>query len=575
MARLVLHLVLLAVPAFATGPEPASGWREVRLGRADRHMVVAANPVAAEVGLAVLREGGTATDAAIATVLALGVVEPQSAGIGGGGFLMSLNGRTGKVTSFDGRETAPRAMKPEHFLVDGAAPQGMLGFMRAVVGGQSVGAPGLVRMLALAHKKGGRLPWRRLVEPAARLAREGFVVSPRLTQVALMFSPFMAVSTAASVYLPGGAPPLPGSRLQNTALAEVLDAVAASPDALYEGPIAKELAAGVVAAGGLLSERDLRAYRAIERAPIVATYRGHRVFGMCPPSSGGIAVAQLLSVLERVPKQGPELARAHLFAEASGLAFADRDRYVGDPAFVRVPTGLLAPDYLAARAGLVRLDAARASFAPGRPAGLPRGEGPKGIAAEWPSTTHLNVADSEGNAVALTASIENAWGSMVLVRGVLLNNQLTDFAFSPDATPTRRHPNAVAPGKRPRSSMSPTIVVDARGAFVMAAGSAGGPRIIESVARALTGVLDEGLDPAAALDRPNLGDRNGPVEVERGEDLPPHLDALGEELAAGLAALGHTVKRAELASGTHLIVSRGGKLLGAADPRREGVAVGD
>lgn len=573
-------------------PEAASGHRERRAAHAHRYMAVTAHPQASRAAFEVLAAGGSAVDAAIAAQMVLTLVEPQSSGIGGGGLLLHYDARERSVRAYDGRETAPAGADADLFLDSDGAP---LAFFDAAVGGRAVGVPGLVRMLELAHARHGRLPWARLFEPAIRLAREGFEVGPRLHRLLARDPHLREDPAAAALYYDaqGRAWPV-GHRLRNPALADTLSLIAAGGSlALHAGPVARDIVAAVRAHPrnpGSLGERDLAFYRALERAPLCTVHRRYRVCGMPPPSSGAIAIAQMLAYWRAAPP-GTRLAApdgrldpdgAHRFTEAARLAFADRDRYVADTDFVALPGQrrgepaaalpgtLLDPVYLAARAALIGADSMVQA-----PAGVPAGVHDRdGAASGWSpelaATTHLSIVDARGNAVAMTSSIENAFGARVLVRGFLLNNQLTDFSFAPerDGSPVA---NRVQPGKRPRSAMSPTIVLDrTSGALVLAIGSPGGPSIVSYVARVLIETLDDGIGLQRAVSAPNLGSRNGPTELERGRAEP----ALG----AALAARGHPVEYVDMTSGLHGIArrcdERGCRLEGGADPRREGLALG-
>ena len=577
--RRALAAAVLLAPGAAFGaagdaaPEAATGIAAPAPAAAEREMAVAANPHAARTGAGVLARGGSAVDAAIAMQMVLNLVEPQSSGIGGGGFLLHYDAATGAVTAYDGRETAPSAARGDLFLKpDGSAP----GYFEALAGGRSVGAPGLLRMLERAHAAHGRLPWSGLLQPAIELAEAGFAISPRLHELA-GWAPTLAIFPEAAAYFlrPDGSAKAPGTMLRNPEFAATLRAVAAGgADAFHRGAIARDIAAAVAGAArnpGLLTADDIASYRARERAPVCLVYRGFRVCGMGPPSSGGLTVAQILGLLagaDMPPAGSPEAV--HLVAEAMRLAYADRDRYVADPDFVAVPAnGMLDPAYLAARAAMI--DPARAGGArpPGAPPGGDRAAWRDGAGIEAPSTTHLSVVDSDGNAAALTSSIEFAFGSALMTRGFLLNNQLTDFAFAPESggAPVA---NRVAPGKRPRSSMAPTLVFDSRGRLALALGSPGGSRIICYVATALIAVIDWGMDAQAAAAMPHWCNRNGATELEAGTAIA--------DLAPDLEALGHDVKVRDMNSGLHIVAvthGPGGRALrGGVDPRREGAAFG-
>ncbi|NMG74508.1 gamma-glutamyltransferase family protein [Aromatoleum diolicum] len=560
------------LPAHAQAPvEPVSafGFEPKPAVTAQHAIAVTANAHATDAALAILREGGTAADAAIAAALVLNVVEPQFSGIGGGGFLLHFDARRARVSAWDGRETAPMAVDERLFLnVDGEK----MAFYDAVVGGRSVGVPGLLRMFEQVHARHGRLSWTRLFAPAIRLAEDGFAVSPLLSALAARDRYLAHDPAARALFFDATGRALAvGTTLRNPQLAGVLRRVAdEGVGAFYGGDIARDLVAAVNAAPnpGALSLNDLASYRALERATLCAGYRAHRVCGMPPPSSGGATVLAMLGMLERfrLAEIAPDSAfAAHLFSEAGRLAFADRDAWYGDPDAMTVrPDRLLDRAYLAGRAGQIRLSGSLGRAAPGTPAqGAVRPV--TRLSAELPATTHLSVIDAEGNAVSLTASIEDTFGSRRMVRGFLLNNQLTDFSFA--GTDERGpHPNHVGPRKRPRSSMAPTLVFDPTGRLFAVTGSPGGSQIINYVAESLVGLIDWKLPPDRLLVRPHAGSRNGPTEVEDSPD--------GRALAVRLTAFGHEPVMRELPSGLSVIVRDGSGWTGAADPRREGVAAG-
>ena len=567
LAALLLILAgVLPAQADRAAPEAASGFAQVSLARSPQAMVVTANPHASRAAADVLREGGHAVDAAIAAALVLNVVEPQSAGIGGGVFLLHFDARHRALVAWDGRETAPAAADTALFLRDGRP----MPFFDAVVGGLAVGPPGLLRTLEAAHRESGRLPWARLLAPAIALAEQGFAVSPRLHAL-LDGDRFLRDDPAARAlfYLPdGGAVPV-GHVLRNPALAAVLRRVAEQgADVLHRGDIARDIVAAVRRAPspGVLSEADLADWRPQRREALCGAYRVVRVCGMPPPSAGGGTVLAILGLLERFELSALDADSAfvtHLFAEAGRLAFADRDAWYGDPQSMTVSaSALLDPAYLRQRAALIGLSASIGQAPAGRPE---RRDAPSRQASERPATTHVSIVDAAGNAVALTASIENAFGSRRMVHGFLLNNQLTDFAFRPEADGVL-HPNRVVAGRRPLSSMAPTMVFDADGRLYAVLGSPGGSRIINYVAATLVGLLDFGLAPEVLLSRPHAGSRNGPTEVE---DTPA-----GRALGERLRAFGHEVVARPMTSGTALIVRDAEGWLGAADPRREGLALG-
>jgi gamma-glutamyltranspeptidase/glutathione hydrolase len=518
---------------------------------AKQFMVAAAHPLAADAGVAVLKVGGSAVDAAIAAQLVLGLVEPESSGIGGGAFLLHWSEKEKRVRAYDGRETAPMAARADRFLGTDGKP---LGFFEAAVGGRSVGAPGVLRMLELAHARHGRLPWRELFQQAIRIAEEGFALSPRLHAI-LENEKFLPENPdAARLFYDEEKQAKPaGARIVNRDYGATLREIAArGASAFYTGPIAEDIVRAVRgnARAGDLAAADLARYRPIEREPVCGAYRAWRLCGMGPPSSGGVAVLQILGILERTDfhRAAPGSAQAwHLFAEAGKLAYADRARFVGDPDFVAVPLGLLlGKRYLDARAKTIGERAMRT---------VPAGDN------EAPGTSHLSIVDADGDAVALTTTIESPFGSRIMVRGFLLNNELTDFDFVPGGA------NQVEPGKRPRSSMAPTFVFDADGTLRMALGSPGGGRIINYVAKTLVAALDWGMNVQAAIDAPNIGSRNGPLELEE--------DAVDPALRRALESRGHAVEEKPLVSGVQAIERIFGGWRGGADRRREGVARGE
>ncbi len=570
-AGLFLALLLAAVPALAQAPpEAATGRTEQHASIAGHEMVAAANPLAAAAGLEVLRRGGSAVDAAITTQLVLNLVEPQSSGIGGGAFLVYWSAAERRVATVDGRETAPAAARPDRFLGADGRP---VAFYAAVVGGRSVGVPGVLRALELAHRRWGKLAWVELFAPAIALAEQGFTPSLRLRAL-LARDPFLrlAESTRRYFYDADGAPK---TRLVDPELAATLRAVAAGgADAFYSGPIAADIVRAVTGAPvnpGDLALEDLARYRARERAPVCGTYRGNRLCGMGPPSSGAVTLLEILGLLQRfdLARLGPgSVAATHLFAEAGRLAYADRDRFLADADFVPVPVrGLFDASYVARRSRLI--DPARAlpgPAAPGDPPGAHASDWGRDRAPELPGTSNIAIVDRAGDALAMTTTVENAFGSRLLVRGFLLNNELTDFSFLPEEN-GRPVANRVEPGKRPRSAMAPTLVFGPSGKLKLVVGSAGGPAIINDVAKTIIAVIDGHDDLPAAFDLPNDGNRNGATEIEAG----PGADAM----AAALRALGHTVAIGDRPSGlTGILVTPRG-LEGAADPRRDGAALGD
>jgi gamma-glutamyltranspeptidase/glutathione hydrolase len=557
----------LAQPA----PEPGSGYAPKPSVGAQRFLLAAAHPLAVEAGYGILRRGGTAIDAAVAVQMVLNLVEPQSSGIGGGAFILHYSAGDSKLTAYDGRETAPAAARADRFIGADGQP---LAHLDAVVGGKSVGAPGVLRALELAHARHGRLPWAELFEPAIRLATGGFALSPRLHRL-LEWVRLPGRDTAMrSMYYRDDDTPKPvGTLLRNPALAATLRTIAAhGADVFYTGEIARDIVSKVKTApnAGDLNESDLAQYQAKQREPVCAPYRQWKVCGMPPPSSGGIAVLQVLGLLQQLaPDRLPSdpIRAAHLITEAERLAYADRERYLADSDFIAVPlAGLIAPAYLAARAALVRSDRSLREAQPGSPPGAPLAELADDASPELASTSHFSIVDAEGNAVAMTSSIEFAFGSQQMVRGFLLNNQLTDFSFvaQQGGKPVA---NRIEPGKRPRSAMAPTMVFDRDGKLILALGSAGGSAIINHVVKTLVAALDWNLDLQHAIELPNFGSRNGPTELEQGTSAAAWADALG--------AHGHEVRLIDMTSGVHAVQRTGDGWRGGADPRREGVAKGD
>jgi gamma-glutamyltranspeptidase/glutathione hydrolase len=530
-------------------------------------MVSAADPRAADAGAEMLRAGGSAADAALATLVALTVVEPQSSGIGGGGFLVYAD-EGGAPLTYDGRETAPGAAGPYWFFSQGEP----MNTREAIPGGKSVGVPGNLRLMARAHRDQGRLPWPKLFEPAIRLARDGFEVTPRLHRMLDRYRRTGAMSPEAqAIFYPGGQPAPVGTRLRNPALAAFLEQLARlGPDSFYVGPNAQAIVTTVNSAPRNPSEMtagDLASYDSKARQPVCGEYRGHRICGMGPPSSGGIAVFQILKQLERfdLASLGPQSPTSwHLIAESMRLAFADRELYVADPDFVPVPTaGLIDPGYLAGRSALIAPDRTIASVSAGVPPGAPLVA--PGVQPEEAGTSHFVAADRWGDVASLTSTIESVFGSGLTVNGYYLNNELTDFSFLPvkDGMPVA---NRVEGGKRPRSSMSPTIVYGPDGRVRLAVGAAGGATIIAQVARAIIGAIDWGLPAQDALALP--------VVFAPGDTLYYEPGTILENMVPAFRALGHSkVEPRDPSFKANAIEWRGGRWLGAADPRSEGRAV--
>ena len=562
-------------PQTLIAPEAASGWIDKPGWQGRDFMVAAANPLAVDAGYQIIKAGGSAVDAAIAVQLVLTLVEPQSSGIGGGSLMLVWDGK--QVAAVDGRETAPAAATDQLFMKEGKP----MAFYEGVVGGRSVGAPGTVRALALAHERYGKLPWATLFEPAITLAEQGFVISPRLATL-LAKDPYLAGDPDARAYFyqADGTPKMAGTRLTNPALARVLRTLASDgPDAFYRGPLAEAMVAKVhthPTNPGVLSAADLSSYRAKLRDGLCFDYRQSEICGFPTPSSGTIALGQIFGMLESrdmaalKPVQGEQgqLAASseaiHLYSEAARLAFADRNQYVADVVDVPV-TGLLDKGYLAQRGHLIGNRSMGVAQPGNPPRALARG---RDATPELPSTSHISIVDKSGMAVAMTSSIEDGFGSRLMVNGYLLNNQLTDFSFTSVDAAGLPVANRVEPGKRPRSSMSPLLVFDkASGELEMSLGSPGGSAIINYVGKALLGTQDWGLDLQQAINLPNFGSRNGPTELEQGRTP--------DAVVQGLKARGHEVLLNEQTSGLQGVQRHAGGWLGAADPKREGVARGE
>jgi gamma-glutamyltranspeptidase/glutathione hydrolase len=568
-------LLLMVAPAtaqpLAPAPEAATGKIAKATATAQRFMVAAANPLAAAAGRDILRDGGSAVDAAIAVQLVLNLVEPQSSGLGGGAFLVHWDEAARRVITLDGRETAPAAAKPDRFIGKDGKP---MRFVEAVVGGRSVGVPGTPKLLEEAHRRWGKLPWPQVLAPAIKLAEDGFAISPRLNGL-LSGEKNLAKDARAAAYFyeADGQAKAVGTILRNPAFAATLRTLAErGAGAFYEGEIARDIVAtvtGHTTNPGDMTAADLSAYRVEEREPVCGTYRVWRLCGMGPPSSGAVAVQQILGMLETrdLARMQAGADAAHWFSEAGRLAFADRNLYLADPAFVGIPLpGLIDRDYIRSRAGLISpersMGRARAGEPPNKRAQLLAPS--EGIEN---GTSHISVVDAQGNAVSMTTTIEDGFGARLMTAGgFLLNNELTDFSFVPeeDGKPVA---NRVEPGKRPRSSMAPTLVFDAFGRLYAVVGSPGGSQIIGYVARTLVALLDWKMDPQAAVDLGNFGSRNGPTELEKSTEA--------EGWKAALEAKGHEVRLIDMTSGIQAIVKTPEGFVGGADGRREGVAIGD
>ncbi|MGF1475681.1 MAG: gamma-glutamyltransferase [Geminicoccaceae bacterium] len=534
-------------------------------------MVAAANPLAAQAGFNVLEAGGSAADAAVAIQMVLGLVEPQSSGIGGGAFLVYWDAANKTLTTLDGREKAPAAADPDYFLSEDGEP---LEFWDAVVGGRSVGVPGTVKLMETLHQTYGRQDWASLLAPAIELAENGFEVSPRLNESIAEARELDAFDMTEAYFFTEQGEPLPaGERLTNQAYADTLKGIAAEgSSAFYTGPVAQGIVDTVAAHGtltGIMTLDDLAAYEVVEREPVCLPYRGFEVCGMGPPSSGALTVGQILGMLSHfdLPGIGMGTDAAHLLAEAGKLAFADRALYMADSDFVRMPVeGLLDPTYLTLRAQQIRLDEAMEAAEAGNPPWREAALYAPDRDMELGGTSHFVVRDPDGNAVSVTTTVESGFGSRLMTNGFILNNELTDFSRTPEEN-GRPVANRVEGGKRPRSSMAPTIVLGEDGEPHLLIGSPGGSRIIGYVAQATIAVLDWGMDPQSAVDLGHVINRNGGTDLEEGTAVAGYEEAL--------VARGHEVEVRDLTSGLHAILIDGDRLLGGADPRREGVAIGD
>lgn len=562
-------------PEGATGLSAQPGWH------GQKFAIATANPLASAAGLAMLKDGGTAIDAAVTAQMVLTLVEPQSSGIGGGAFLLHHDGR--QTVAFDGRETAPAAASENLFVkADGKA----MTFQEAIVGGRAVGVPGALRMLEMAHAEYGRLPWSTLFEPAIRLAENGFPVSQRLHAL-LKADPHLRKDPQAAAYFydPDGQPVTVGSRLRNPELAGVLRRIASEGSrALHEGEIAQAIVDKVQqypANPGQLTLADLAAYQPQRRQPLCSSYapkrveppRTYLICGFPPPGSGAIAIAQILGIINHTEAAFLPFATPlwiHYYSEAARLAFADRAQYVADPDFVAAPAGnwyaLIKPEYLAERARLIGPHSMQVAR-PGLPSPEPMTQAAMPEQPEY-GTSHLSVVDQHGNALAMTTTIEDAFGARQMVRGFLLNNQLSDFAFTPTDSSGLPIANRVEPGKRPRSSMSPTLVFDQdSGELVISGGSPGGALIIHYTAKLLYAMLNWGLKPQQAIDLPNFGSLNGPTLLEEKRFPPSFVEAL--------RARSHVVNEVGMNSGLQAIEKTSTGFAGGADPRREGLVLGE
>lgn len=588
----------------STRPELATGYRKDMTAMHTAHYAVAtANPLATQQACEVLKNGGTAADALVTAQAVLGLVEPQSSGVGGGGFLLYYDAAANSVQAYDGRETAPAAAT-ENYLrwvsdTDRSEPK-----PDARASGRSIGVPGILKLLMDVHQQHGKTAWRDLFAPAVTMADDGFDISPRLATAIADAAAQLKLDREASAYFlnPDGSPKSVDTKLANPAYAKTLGVIASDPQSFYTGDIAKAIVdAAADTSGGrtpsLMTTADLAGYSAKQREPICMTYRGKDVCGMPPPSSGGIAVAATLGILDRFPMAEhkptdmdlnggkPSVMGVHLIAEAERLAYADRDRYVADTDFVPLPGGtpdtLLNSDYLAKRAALISEQRSMGTAKPGEFGATPA----EPVQVPEHGTSQISVIDSQGNAAALTTTVESQFGSFHMVDGFLLNNQLTDFSAQPAGPDGVLVPNRVGPGKRPRSTMAPTLVFEKNGAdrgpLFATLGSPGGAVIIQFVVKTLVGMIDWGMDPQQAVGMVDFGAANSPKTNVGGEhpniDMagPPGLPADNDPLVRGLRKLGHQVDLADQSSGLSAIVRGSPGWTGGADPRREGLVMGD
>jgi len=568
ISLILYYLNPLAQSITELSPEPSSQLTNKRMVFARQQMVVSANPYISEAGNMILSQGGNAVDAAIATALMVSLVEPQSGGVGGGGFILYLNPKENILTSIDAREISSNTTKENQFLDNNNKP---LNYGQAVFLGTSVGVPSLLKGLALLHQKYGTLEWKKLFLPTIRLAKEGFIISPRLHTL-IVKDPFLLKNTNASKYFfDKDLNPFPiGYLLKNPELAKVLEEVSIhGVEKFYEGEIAKDITRVVnqhPTPGGLNGD-DLKQYQAVERKVVCGPYRSWKICGMAPPSSGGITLISMLGILQNFPlSQIDEIDYLHYLSEAGRLAYADRDMYIADPDFINIPIdSLINPQYTKERSHLISIKKSMAKAKPGNFNQLPVQLGSDSN-SELPATSHISIVDKNGQAVSMTISVASAFGSRIMTNGFFLNNEMTDFSFMAKEN-QQLIANRIEPNKRPRSSMSPTFVFDEQQRLVMALGSAGGPSIINYVAKTITGVLDRNLNIQEAIDYPNIGSRNQETELEK--------ESFVEQFAQELQLRGHPLLIREMNSGTQgIFINRDG-LWGGVDGRREGVAMGN
>jgi len=565
---ILFYLNPLAQSITEMSPEPSSQLTNKKMVFARQQMVVSANPYISEAGNMILAQGGNAVDAAIATALMVSLVEPQSGGIGGGGFILYLNPKENILTSIDARETSSNTTKENQFLDSNDKP---LNYGQAVFLGTSVGVPSLLKGLALLHQKYGSLEWNKLFLPTIRLAKEGFLISPRLHTL-IVKDPFLLKNINASRYFfDKDLNPLPiGYLLKNPELAKVLEEVSIYGVAkFYEGEIAKDITRAVKQhqTSGGLNEDDLKQYQAVERKVVCGPYRSWKICGMAPPSSGGITLISMLGILQNFSlNQLNELDYVHYLSEAGRLAYADRDMHIADPDFIQIPIdSLIDPEYTKERSHLISIKKSMVKAKPGNLNQLPVQLG-SDSSSELPATSHISIVDKNGQAVSMTISVASAFGSRIMTNGFFLNNEMTDFSFKSKEN-QQLIANRIEPTKRPRSSMSPTFVFDEQQRLIMTLGSAGGPSIINYVAKTITAVLDRNLNIQEAIDYPNIGSRNQETELEK--------ESFVAQFAQELQLRGHPLLIREMNSGTQgIFINRDG-LWGGVDGRREGIAIGN
>jgi len=550
-------------------PESGTSKQEKNSVIAKDYIAVTAHPLASQAAYEVLKQGGNAIDAMVTAQTVLGLVEPQSSGLGGGAFLVYYDAKSKRLTTFDGRETAPLKTPNDLFLTKDKTP---LAFFEAVVGGRSVGTPGTVKLLWNTHQKYGQLDWSKLLSPAQSIATNGFKVSPRLAgAIEADSARLLSDDTTANYFLPGGQALKAGHSLKNHAYANTIKLLSAKGgDYFYSSKFSSAISSKVQQSSnpGHLSTQDFEQYKVIERSPTCSTYRQYNICGMGPPSSGAITVSQTLGILEntRINEMSADTAKTwHIISEASRLAFADRGLYIADPDFVNLPSGLLSKTYLKNRAKLINQNTSSKTITAGQPPALTAYQFQQGRSPEQDSTSHFVIVDREGNIVSMTSTIENGFGSRLMVNGFLLNNELTDFSFAPTKN-GNQIANRVEAGKRPRSSMAPTIVFKNDQPY-LAIGSPGGSRIINYVTNSLIALLDWGFPLQAALDMPHIVNRFGTMDVE--------TNSKAIALANEFKTLGYKVSERDLNSGLHAVMFTENGMIGAADNRREGIALGD